>query len=1104
MNVFASGELLRARYAVVRPLGTGGQSTVFLAEDLVSGQRRALKRLSADAPSEWLRHEFELIAQLDHPSIVHVHEFYDGEFFTMDFVPGADFITATIGADAAAVCQLGAQALSALAAVHNERLVHFDIKPENMLVHEGVVTIVDFGLAHRSRDLRTGFARGTLAYIAPELLRGEPADHRVDLFALGRTLYQTFTRTPLPERGDRPAPPLYRERPDLPSALCAWVDRLGAHDPDERFGSAQHALQALAQVEPSIQAPTPGAALSVLSPRLVGRQRELRHTLSAIRRAVTAKRAQLVLVSGGEGMGKSRFLGAVLSQCTRDLITAERATAMQAEALLTNAIPFAAPRVWLIDDAHRLSEAALHALSAQAQRCIVITVGDLPLSPALRALELEHGDHTVHVALASLERKEVEQLAASALGHALPAAWVTALLDSTAGSPLWIKQVLHEWIADGLLVSSDAGWRPLRHDAPQPERQQVTEHLRMRLANIDEQYWPLIFLAAMLGRDFTPARFVAAARLRDASLVALVPETMRTMAVHHMLQGSAEGVGFAHRSLYRALRALLPLTERREWHTLLAPLFVDDADARDFHLTRGVDEEVAVVAAEATGDRASAKFAFRRALKRYERGFERQPSAVLARKAAESAAGLEAQEVAIGWYIRAETLATNPQERALSTLGRAETLRQLCRYEEALVAVAQARTSSDRLDALRLQARLERHLGQYGAARAHYDAAAALMEVADAPARFRLQLDRAHLCRETGDLIGALREAHAAEPLVAGKSPAEHGRLFHLLGYLYAAQGQSFLALDYLLEARRLAHAGNAKRTQGLILRDLGILRRQQGRWADAEALLGQGERMLAASAASNLAADCIEERAMLRSKRGSYTEALAQLAEVLRVRRELRDPLGRAQAQVQLGRVHLMLGAPRLALHYAELATRLAESARAQTLLIEAGEVMLAAQVDLGLAEPAGFAALAERARQANAARVEAQVLCAWMERAPEAVAAARLRVLADTADLSEARVYAAWGQALCVEARQRPAALESAIALSEALGAVELSARVHSDAAHALLQLGRRDEASAHLAHAMEILRAVASGLPAAKRTGFLKVKWRLQLRDRFRASA
>ena len=163
----APGELVRARYAIVGPLGSGGHSTVFLAEDVVSGQRRALKRLSDEAPSAWLRHEFEVIAQLDHPSIVRVHEFYDDDFFTMDFIPGADFITATIGAETATVSQLAAQALSALAAVHNERLVHFDIKPENLLVHEGAITIVDFGLAHRARDLRAGYARGTLPYIAP-------------------------------------------------------------------------------------------------------------------------------------------------------------------------------------------------------------------------------------------------------------------------------------------------------------------------------------------------------------------------------------------------------------------------------------------------------------------------------------------------------------------------------------------------------------------------------------------------------------------------------------------------------------------------------------------------------------------------------------------------------------------------------------------------------------------------------------------------------------------------------------------------------------------------------------------------------------------------
>src|SRR5262249_9188416 len=151
----------------------------------------------------------------------------------------------------------------------------------NILLETGTdrVKVTDFGLAKAVEDVKltgTGFIAGTPLYMAPEQARGEPVDHRADLFSLGSVLYELCTgRTPF----ERNTPYLVRRRvteelptpirevnPDVPDELVALIDKLHAKKPDDRFSSAAEVAEQLSELLTSLPAPSPSTAARLTSP----------------------------------------------------------------------------------------------------------------------------------------------------------------------------------------------------------------------------------------------------------------------------------------------------------------------------------------------------------------------------------------------------------------------------------------------------------------------------------------------------------------------------------------------------------------------------------------------------------------------------------------------------------------------------------------------------------------------------------------------------------------------------------------------------------------------------------------------------------------------
>jgi len=285
-------------YRIVAEAGRGGMGRVYRAVDTRLDRTVALKSLTADQagdPShrERLRREARAAAALTHPGICTVHalEEIDGDLFLVtEFIEGRtlrDEIDGGVRPATAGVVETARQLAAALAAAHAAGVTHRDLKPENVMrTGDGRIKILDFGLARRLDDgaghtpavTAPGAVIGTPAYMAPEQLNGQAADARSDVFAFGLVVYEFATGrhpfdapTSLARAGRvlASAPdPLGPQRPDLPAAIAAAVERCLAKAPADRFASAVELAAAIA--EPRGGAPEAARPARGLPPGPVG------------------------------------------------------------------------------------------------------------------------------------------------------------------------------------------------------------------------------------------------------------------------------------------------------------------------------------------------------------------------------------------------------------------------------------------------------------------------------------------------------------------------------------------------------------------------------------------------------------------------------------------------------------------------------------------------------------------------------------------------------------------------------------------------------------------------------------------------------------------
>ena len=252
------------RYEIGEKLGEGGMAVVYRALDKTLDRQVAMKFLPVGLTEnvmalKYFQREAKAAAGINHPNVVTIYDcgvLDERPFICMELMSGQplderlDQFPSGLPIDE--LLDIAEGLLSGLQAAHERGVVHRDIKPSNvMMSDEGIVKLMDFGIAGGGDPSKSTIIAGTPHYMAPEQFIGKGIDHRTDLFAVGVSLYELLTGVSAYESADRavlPRPPRAL-RAEIPFAIDRMILSCLARSPDDRPDSAASLLEVVRRVK---------------------------------------------------------------------------------------------------------------------------------------------------------------------------------------------------------------------------------------------------------------------------------------------------------------------------------------------------------------------------------------------------------------------------------------------------------------------------------------------------------------------------------------------------------------------------------------------------------------------------------------------------------------------------------------------------------------------------------------------------------------------------------------------------------------------------------------------------------------------------------------
>lgn len=420
------------RYTVQEKLGVGGMGTVYAAQDRLTGEKVALKRVlisSAksvdDSTSDFLTAlatEFRTLAGLRHPHIVRVIDygfgFEEGEpqpYFTMEYVPDAKTLTkAASDQPLETQVRLLTEMLMAVAYLHRRGVIHHDLKPDNVLVdRNGRVKVLDFGLAQNVKGKADGAVpegvMGTMVYMAPELFAEAAASVKSDLYAVGLLIYEIFVeRFPYNQENIMQLlsdiMTLVPDMSMLDVEMQELLGRLLAKDPSARLDSADDVIRLLCAATHQPLPPESSAIREsfLQASRFVGRGVEMGQLKSALLNMLAGQDTHIYLIGGESGVGKSRLLDEL-----RTSALVKGAMVLRGQGIAEGGLPF---QLWR-DIARELAlNTELSDLEASILKEIVPDIGTLLNREVADAAQLSDGggQHRMTLTLVDVLKRQTQ------------------------------------------------------------------------------------------------------------------------------------------------------------------------------------------------------------------------------------------------------------------------------------------------------------------------------------------------------------------------------------------------------------------------------------------------------------------------------------------------------------------------------------------------------------------------------------------------------------------------------------------------------------------------------------------------------------------------
>lgn len=267
------GKLISERYKVIKKLGGGGMSIVYLADDTILNRKVAIKaiRIPSGEKEETIKRferEVHNLTQLSHKNIVNVFDVTENDeyfFLVMECIEGptlSEYIQQHRPLDIQTVINFTEQIIEGIKHAHDTKIVHRDIKPQNILINsDQTLKILDFGIAKALSETtmtQTNHVLGTVQYLSPEQARGDSTDNGTDIYSIGVVLYEMLVGHP-PFSGETavsiaikhiqdPMPNVTDKRPEVPQSLSNVVLKATEKNKAERYQSVKEMLEDLSTV----------------------------------------------------------------------------------------------------------------------------------------------------------------------------------------------------------------------------------------------------------------------------------------------------------------------------------------------------------------------------------------------------------------------------------------------------------------------------------------------------------------------------------------------------------------------------------------------------------------------------------------------------------------------------------------------------------------------------------------------------------------------------------------------------------------------------------------------------------------------------------------